>query len=216
MKEIKFMDLDFLVTKEVFTPRPETELLVNAALFAMWSPERGKHTLDVLDIGTGTGNVAISLTKLSGNCRLVTLDIKTDALELAKKNAVANGVFDRIDFLELDIFDDRSIRQLGEFDIIVSNPPYVPRWEMPTLSEAVREEPRAALDGGEDGMDFYRRICLMAPGHLKKGGSLIVETGYNQLGIVKKMLSSAGFVDIDIFRDSSGVDRVVKARFNNG
>ena len=213
MKKVKFMDLDLFVSRGVFTPRPETELLVNVTLYALWGMGLDKRASRILEIGTGTGVVAISLTKYNRLCKLVTSDIESEALNIAKVNARINGVSDRIEFMHSDIFGGLSGYKPGAFDVVVSNPPYVARWEIATLSEDVRGEPRSSIDGGEDGLDFYRRISAVAPAYLKRGGFLIMEMGYNQSFFVKKLLEKKGnFTDFEIFKDSAGIDRVIKTQ----
>jgi len=215
MKKIKFMTVDLFVPKEVFTPRPETELLVNTVLYGLRIMGCDKKKSKILDIGTGSGNVAISLTKFNKDCKLVTLDIKAEALEIAKTNAYLNNVASRIEFIQTDLFKDVPKRHQGSFDVIVSNPPYVARWEIPTLSDYVQNEPRIAIDGGDDGLDFYRKIIKEAPGYLKKGGYLVLEIGYNQLTYVSKLLEKSGaFSDLEIFKDDLGIFRVLLSKCN--
>ncbi len=213
MKKIKFMTVELFVPKEVFTPRPETELLVNTVLYSLHLMGADKQDARVLDVGTGAGNVAISLTKLNGKVKLTTLDINDNALEIAKTNAHLNGVAERITFLKSNLFEKLGAKHKDAFDVIVSNPPYVARWEIPTLSEYVQREPRIAIDGGDDGLDFYRKISLETPRYLKKGGYVILEIGYNQLAYVTKLLERNGkFSDLEIFKDDSGIYRVVMAK----
>ncbi|MBL7069320.1 MAG: peptide chain release factor N(5)-glutamine methyltransferase [Candidatus Omnitrophica bacterium] len=204
-----FLGLDLHTTKETFIPRPETELLVEVCLGVMQELQ-ADSPLHILDIGTGTGNIAIPLTKIRRDCKIVALDKSEEALAVAGKNAEKFGVLDKIEFVTSDIFS--SLARARKFDIIVSNPPYVSTWEIATLSDCVKDEPRMALDGGEDGLDFYRRIIADAPGFLKGPGCLIMEIGYNQSFYVKRLLEEARFKDIEIFKDSSGIDRVIKAK----
>lgn len=211
MKKIKFMDLELFVPRDVFTPRPETELLVNVTLYALWAIKDKNPNPLVLDIGTGSGNVAISLTKLNPRCKLITLDLVHEALEIAKTNAYLNGVSARIEFIQSNLFENLPKRYLNNFDIIVSNPPYVPQWELGTLSKEVRKEPRLAIDGGEDGLHFYRKILKEAGHFLKPNRYLIMEMGYNQLRYVTKLLEkNKKFTDPEVFKDDSGIDRVIK------
>jgi len=224
----KFMGLEYTTSKGAFIPRPETELLVEACL------ELVRHFAEsrILDIGTGTGIIPISLTKSAKDCTIVALDKSSAALEIAQDNARAHGVFDRIEFLESDLYDALkgplepfsgrlSVKQNGSslsynhFDIIISNPPYIPTWEIATLAEHVKNEPMMALDGGEDGLVFYRKLIAGAPAFLKKGGYLIMEMGYGQSFHLKKMLKEAGFLDIEVKKDLSNIDRIIKARWTN-
>jgi len=210
---MNFLGLELHTTKDTFIPRPETELLVEvcldiikADLFPLGRWEKFK----ILDIGTGSGNIAVSLTNKRRDCKIVALDKSKEALALAKKNAHKFGVRDRIDFVTGDVFT--GLEGGCKFDIIVSNPPYVPVWEIPTLADSVKREPWMALDGGEDGLNFYKEIIGGAPGFLKKPGYLIMEMGYNQSFYIKRLLEKAGFSDIEIFEDFSGIDRVIKAK----
>jgi len=201
----KFLGLDFKTTKDTFIPRPETGLLVKASLDIM-----PRDKARILDIGTGTGNIAISLTKADRVCKIVALDKSEEALAIAKENAKHLGVSDRIKFIKSDLFSDLAIEP---FDIIVSNPPYIPDWEIPTLADYVKDEPRLALDGGEDGLGFYKKIIEAAPKFLKEGGFLIMEMGYSQSYHVKRLLRESGnFTDIEILKDYSNIDRVIRAR----
>jgi release factor glutamine methyltransferase len=224
----QFLGLDVETTKETFIPSPETELLVRACLEAIKRIESPY----ILDIGTGTGNIAVSLTKADGNCKIVALDESEGALAVAGKNAERFGVSERIEFIQSDLYaalaleplDSRLYtsmfkrfrfkRFINRFDIIVSNPPYIPTWEIFTLADHVKDEPWTALDGGDDGLDFYKRIIDGAGKFLKKGGRLIMEMGYNQSFDIKKLLEESGsFVDIRTIKDSSKIDRVVEAQY---
>lgn len=226
----KFLGLDFKTTKDTFMPRPETELLVKVCLdtlvpFSTCTTSSMKQTVHILDIGTGTGNIAISLTRLNPNCKIVALDNSEEALNVAKENAMRLGVPDRIEFVKSDLFSSfvpfgrASINRKQTvqgllFDIIISNPPYIPNWEMETLAYHVKDEPRVAIDGGEDGLDYYKKIIKCAPEFLKDGGYLIMEMGYSQSCYVKKLLKESGnFEDIEIFKDFSNIDRVIKAKY---
>ena len=214
MKKVKFMDVELFVSDNVFTPRPETELLVNVTMYALSCMGLADKTSRVLDVGTGSGNIAISLTKLNKGCKLICLDVKAEALEIAKSNASLNGALDRIKFVKSDLFKNLPKKLLGSCDVIVSNPPYVARWEIPTLSEdVIRGEPRAALDGGEDGLTFYRKISSSAADYIKSGGFIVMEMGYNQQRFVKEFLeASCKFTDFEIFKDDAGIERVIMAK----
>ncbi len=214
MKKIKFMDLDLVVPRDVFTPRPETGLLVNVSLFALWVNGGYKENARILDIGTGSGNIAISLTKFNKHCKLVSLDITDASLDAARANAQLNNVADRIQFIKSNLFNALHDKFRGSFDCIVSNPPYVAKWEIKTLSDYVQDEPRVAIDGGEDGLNFYRKIISTAPRYLKKGGCLVMEIGYNQSYFVKELIEKQkGFTDMEMYKDEQGLDRIVKVRY---
>jgi release factor glutamine methyltransferase len=151
------------------------------------------------------------LTKSRPECKIVASDVSDGALEVARRNAGRLGAGDRIEFLKSDLFGGIE----GSFDIIVSNPPYISRYEFPTLQKEVLMEPRAALDGGDDGLDFYRRIFSDSPAHLAGGGMMVLEIGYGQSAKVAEMAVSAGFEVTGIRKDSAGIDRVVTARWTN-
>lgn len=193
----EFMGLPFYVNGHVLIPRQDTECVVELALKYC----EGKS---VLDLCTGSGCIGISLAVL-GKCREVTLsDISSDALEVAKRNAKENGV-DAI-FVESDLFS----RITGKYDLIVSNPPYIPSGEIGHLMPEVRDhDPLLALDGGEDGLSFYRRIIKESRSHLTEGGWLCLEIGHDQGGSVRELMDWEGFVQVIIRQDLAGLDRIV-------
>ena len=184
MGKEKFFGLDFIVNEHVLIPRPETEVLVETALELLDNRQATTDERKILDLGTGSGNIAISLTKNAANCRIVASDISGNAIETAKENARLNGVFEKIVFTESDLFCDIE----GRFDLIVSNPPYIAQYEFETLQKEVLKEPLLALDGGEDGLDFYRRIFGEAPQYLKDGGYCVVEIGFGQLQGIRNII----------------------------
>ncbi|MDP2929753.1 MAG: peptide chain release factor N(5)-glutamine methyltransferase [Candidatus Omnitrophota bacterium] len=184
----KFFGLDFMVNEHVLIPRPETEVLVETALHTIDAIRNTQHAVRILDLCTGSGNIAISLTKNAPNCRMVASDISESALEVTKENARLNGVFDDVTFVKSNLFKDIE----GRFDLIVSNPPYIARNEFDTLPKEVLKEPRTALDGGPDGLDFYRRIFLEAPRYLKNDGYCVVEIGFGQLQGIRDIIEQAG------------------------
>lgn len=197
-----FMGFDFRVNEAVLIPRQDTETLVETVL----SKENDK-SINVLDMCTGSGCIAVSL-KLLGDFEGVTAaDISAAALDVARDNARRNRA--DIHFIQSDMFDDVP----GSFDVIVSNPPYIPSRDIETLEPEVREhDPVTALDGGEDGLDFYRRIADSSGTALKDGGRLYLEIGFDQGAAVKELLLSHGFEDVTIYRDLAGLDRVAAAR----
>ena len=217
-----FCGLDFLVDERVLIPRPETELLVETVLEIAGSRDNNPASLNVLDLCTGSGNIAISLmvrlesaevlTKSHTNCRIVASDISSDALDVARRNAIRNGLCDKIDFVKSDIFNDIA----GQFDIIATNPPYIAKYEFPTLQEEVLREPILALDGGEDGLDFYRRIISAAPGHLKRGGSIVMEIGYGQMPAIADIIARSSSLKLaGVKKDLNMIDRVMIAKWIN-
>jgi len=204
-----FMDFVLEVTPDTLIPRPETEILVEKAL-DITRASRPDRVWRILDVGTGSGNIAISLTKYIIHSKIIGLDISYKALLKAKENAAVNSAGDSLSFVQSDLFS--ALGQGELFDIIVSNPPYVAQYDMKNLPDEVKEEPVLALYGGEDGIDFYRKICPEAKKHLKKGGYLVMEIGYDQSGRVKDLLDDEGYDQIEIFKDYSSIDRIVKAK----
>lgn len=209
----EFMSLPFEVGPGVLIPRQETELLVETVIdFCGKKRASSEGATDcgrafrILDIGTGSGCIAVSLAHYLPGCVVTAVDKMEDALMIAEKNAVKNGVDGRVIFEKSDLFQNVG----GEaFDVIVSNPPYIRSDVIPGLMREVREhEPYTALDGGTDGLHFYREITCNAPAYLKKGGMLAFETGYDQARDVASLMAS-NFVDIKTFHDLSGMDRVV-------
>jgi len=200
----EFMGLEFETTAAALIPRYDTEVLLSEALRV--SPDAGS----VLDIGTGSGCVAIVLAKNLPNAAVVSVDISPEALELAQRNAELNGV--KVDFRHGSLFGPVPG---GQFDLIVSNPPYIPAAHIAALQPEVRDyEPQAALDGGADGLDFYRQIIPAAPGYLHPGGWLLVEVGAGQSGAVTEMFAKNGFSAIFSAKDPGGIERVVGGRIS--
>ena len=211
----EFWSFDFKVDPQVLIPRPETELLVEQALSILVSTPFGKVPL-VLELGTGSGAIAISLAKEVKEIFIVATDISREALGLARENALRADVERKIGFVNGDLFNAlQSGKEKGPFDLIVSNPPYVTRSEIGSLAKEVRSEPRIALDGGEDGLDFYRRIISQAPSHLQAEGWLLLELGQGQGARVSALIEEkGGFSKPQIFSDLSGIERVVKVQKN--
>ena len=196
-----FMGLSFAVNDKVLIPRPETEILTEYVGEYL----RGLGGEIILaDFGAGSGAICISILKFVKTARAVAVDISAAALEVAKFNAEKFHVEDRIEFFCGDLFAPLT----GKFNAIVSNPPYIPTCELETLQAEVKQEPRLALDGGEDGLNFYRRIISDAPSFLVSGGLLAVEIGVNQASEVKKIFKAANFIDITILKDLAGIERV--------
>lgn len=198
----EFMSLNFAVDPSVLIPRQDTEILVEYIIeFA-----RQKEKVSILDIGTGSGCIAISLAYYIKNSRVLGVDISKGALEIARKNAHNCGVDERIAFIESNLFKNISPQK---FDIIVSNPPYIPNEVIDTLDRQVKDfEPKIALDGGEDGLDFYRKIVKQSVAFLKPKGLLAFEVGFDQAQDVVKIMESS-FKDIKVKKDLAGIERVV-------
>jgi release factor glutamine methyltransferase len=206
----EFFSLEFEVCPGVLVPRLETETLVETALDFL----NGRLSATILDIGTGSGAIAIAIAKNAPAARIVALDIFKVSLEVAAGNARRHRCADRITFLYGDCFAALDIVQYGSpFDLIVSNPPYIAEAEFATLAPEVRDfEPRIALAGGRDGMDFYRRIAAGLSRWLRRDGEVILEVGAGQADAVEAMLRAAGFMASGRMRDLSGLERVVRAR----
>lgn len=207
----EFMSLDFKVTPFVLIPRPETEILVETVISYARQMQAGNSNgyrhINILDIGTGSGCIAISLAYYLGDCRVTAVDISDKALEIAMDNACANGVKNKIIFIKSDCFSN--IDESGLFHVIVSNPPYISVQDMDCLQEEVKKyEPVSALNGGIDGLDFYRRIISDAPQYLHSNGMLAFEVGYNQAEKVSHLMEEH-FNSIRKIRDLSGIYRVV-------
>lgn len=193
----EFMGLSFLVNEHVLVPRQDTECLVELALPYV----KGKK---VLDMCTGSGCIAVSLAALgeTGECHAA--DISEKALEIARQNIAENHA--EVTLIKSNLFESVS----GKYDVIVSNPPYIPPKVIETLSEEVREhEPRLALDGGEDGLEFYRRITSESKEYLTAGGYLFYEIGCEQAEDVKAIMRNEGFLEVECRKDYAGNDRVV-------
>ena len=196
----EFMGMRFRVTEDVLVPRQDTECLVEYVLPYV----QGK---DILDLCTGSGCIGISLAKL-GDCKSVTLsDRSKEALSVASQNA--KELQAEVTLVESDLFDNLS----SQFHIIVSNPPYIPKQEIETLMPEVRDhEPRMALDGGDDGYDFYRKIVERAAEYLFEDGRLMMEIGCDQGNEVYTIMKENGFTNIEIKKDLAGLDRVIAGK----
>jgi release factor glutamine methyltransferase len=202
MGKQEFYGRDFIVNRLVLIPRPETEHVVEAALAIRPQP---KH---ILDIGTGSGILAITLALELPNATVTATDISTAALAVAEKNAQQLGGEERIRFVVSDLFAALSDER---YDCIVSNPPYVATGEV--LEPQVREyEPAAALYAGEDGLAIYRRLIPEAIEHLEPGGHLLLELGHGQRAVLQQMLAQSGFEDVRFVDDLQGIPRVAIGR----
>ena len=206
--EKTFMRNVFKVTPATLVPRPETELLVESLVKA--APLlQADGEVKILDIGTGSGAIIVSLLDYLPQAKGVGVDISVDALVVAKENAEQIGVKERCGFLRSDVFSRVPLEK--KFDIIVSNPPYIPAADIAGLAQDVQREPHGALDGGEDGLDFYRRICAEAAEHLADDGLLAFEIGINQSEAVCRLCLEHGFKKAVVRKDYAGIDRMVFA-----
>jgi release factor glutamine methyltransferase len=200
----EFFGLDFLITPDVLIPRPETEVLVEAAIDILANVEAA----NICEIGVGSGCISIAILKNVPGAQGVGVDISEAALAVARRNAEMHGVAGRLALQKGDVFDGVS----GSFDLIVSNPPYVPAADIGTLQTEVREfEPHLALDGGDDGLDIVRKIIRDSPGHLKPGGTLLMEIGFDQSPKVRDLFDQTLWYEPDFLPDLQGIPRIVKA-----
>ena len=208
----EFMKMNFFVNESVLIPQPDTEILVEKVL-EICNKFFENQEIKILDLCTGSGAIAISLYKYlkDENKKIFASDISDKAIEVAKLNAKENGA--KIEFIQSNMFE-----QIAEnkFDIVVSNPPYIEREELKKLPKDVRHEPHIALDGGDDGLNFYRIIAENAYKYIKDKGKLCLEIGYNQKNEVVKILEETGKYDnIEAYKDLSGNDRCIVANIIN-
>lgn len=215
----EFFGMEFAVSPAVLIPRPETEHLVEAVIDRVRTgtgAEEKESDLRILDIGTGSGIIAIVLAAQLARAHVTAVDVSEEALAVARENAASNNVADRIDFRQLDILAPRLEGIGGPFDVIVSNPPYVAGSDMSELQpEILGFEPTAALTDGADGLTFYRRIAELLPQLLVPNGLLAVEIGYGQSPAVMKTFSSR-LRGVEVVKDYSGVERVVVGMMADG
>ncbi|MEW6523176.1 MAG: peptide chain release factor N(5)-glutamine methyltransferase [Bacillota bacterium] len=202
----EFMSLEFAVGPGVLIPRPETEFLVEAATAC-------RPRLAV-DVGTGSGAIAVSLAVLSPDTVVYATDVDNSALEMARQNAARHHVHHRVRFFQGDLLDALSGQGLERrVDVVVSNPPYIPSSEWAHLPREVRDfEPRLALDGGTDGLEVYRRLVPQARSYLSPQGKLLLEAGAGQARAIGRILEEAGFCVESIRYDYAGIERVLQAR----
>lgn len=207
--EKEFMSLPFAVSPDVLIPRPETELLVEEVLDFLGEKE-GTQELLIADAGTGSGAVAVSLAFYNPRARLLATDISGGALDVAMENARRNGVLERVEFLPGDLLSPLIAGGMAGIGMAVAaNLPYIPSSEMGNLPPDVRQEPLIALDGGEDGLDLYRRLVPQAAVFLAPGGLLACEVGPGQAAVLAGILDQEGWRRIRIRKDYRGLDRLV-------
>ena len=230
----EFWGLEFEITPDVLIPRSETEHVIEVALdrLALRELHAGRpqtttgEGLQVADIGTGSGCIAIALAKELPAANFVATDICATALEVAKRNAQRHGVADRIRFIECNLLDAFPVaaqhaapvvhqspitrHQSAQFDLIASNPPYIGRREAASLPREVRDhEPHSALFGGEEGYEFYAGLIAQAAQHLKPVGILVIELGHNSLEAVQPLLDSSAWTNVGVTNDLAGIPRVL-------
>lgn len=205
--EWDFMGLTFRLNKSTLIPEQDTEVLVETALEELKRRGLGEAPLRILDLCTGSGCILLSLLHELRNADGLGTDLSEEALEAARENAVRLGLQEKAAFRQGDLWEPVGDER---FDLIVSNPPYVPTDVIPTLEPEVRcGEPYAALDGGEDGLVFYRRILKEAAGHLKPSGIIIVESGFDEAAQISALMQDQKLRGIRTVKDYGGLDRVV-------
>ncbi len=204
----EFYRLDFVVTKDVLIPRPETELIVENALEILKATENPRFC----EIGTGSGCIAVSILHENKAATAIASDISENALQIARKNAENNGVLERLELKNSNIFDKINSEK---FHLIVSNPPYIPGEDFDRLQTEVRDfEPKFALTDGKDGLSIIEQIIKDAPVFLKPNGFLLMEVGFNQSNKVREMFSPNIWKKIEFFQDLQGIPRMLKARLS--
>lgn len=202
----EFMGLDFMVSRGVFIPRPETELLVEEVLRSSGC----FSSISILDLCTGSGNIGISMAKLMPCIKVIATDVSGQALETARKNSLKHKVDNRIKFYQGNLFDALIIDKKQKFDIIGCNPPYIKEQDLDTLQKEIMFEPEIALNGGKDGLDFYRRIADSAHRYLNKKGAIILELGFGQAQEVMNIFSGINIYKIqEPVKDFAGIERVL-------
>ncbi|MBQ7668060.1 MAG: peptide chain release factor N(5)-glutamine methyltransferase [Clostridia bacterium] len=199
-REQYFYGYKFYVDENVLIPQPDTEILVEKCI------ENVQNGAKILDMCTGSGCIAIALKKKLQNAKVYALDISREALNVAKKNAIMNDA--EIEFIESNMFENLLEK---DFDVIISNPPYIRKGEINSLPTEVKNEPILALDGGDDGLKFYRELAVNSKKFLKNGGKLFLEIGYDQKEEVKVILQNECYSDIKVYKDYGDNFRVIEA-----
>ena len=222
----EFMGLGFFINKHVLIPRPETELLVETVINKIKEgfpysfeekTEKGELVKEsipqIIDLGVGCGNIAVSIAKYVKNCKIYAIDVSQKCLEVAFHNSKTYKIEDKITFLLGSLFYSLEGYNLkGKIDFIVSNPPYVKTTEFDSLPPEVRQEPYIALNGGKDGLDFYRQIISQSLIYLKEKGYLILEIGDGQKESIVDLMKKEGFYSVEVVRDYSGIERIILAQ----
>lgn len=200
----EFYGLNFFVNNDVLIPRSDTEILVEEVIKYIKNMKNVENNIKILDICTGSGIIAIILAKYCKNVNITAVDKSEGALNVAIKNAKIHNVYGKINFIKSDMFENLK----NKYNIIVSNPPYIEREVIDTLSKDVQNEPKMALDGGVDGLDFYRIINKNVDKFLEKNGQIFLEIGFNQKNSVSHIFSKK-FDNINCIKDLNGLDRVI-------
>ncbi|MCE1188125.1 MAG: peptide chain release factor N(5)-glutamine methyltransferase [Ignavibacteria bacterium] len=210
--QIEFYNVTLNIRSGALIPRPETEILVESVIEVC----KDLSNPAILDIGTGSGNIAIATAFNLEHSHVLTIDINPKALALANENILLNKLEQRVKALQCDVFGPE-IMNLGKFDVLVSNPPYVSLEDYQALQEEiVKYEPRNAVTDEGDGFRFYRRLIEVAPKLLKQGGWLMVELALGQAECMREMMTDAGFIEIGIVKDLQSIDRIVKGKWDAG
>ncbi len=210
-----FMGLHFSVDPRVLIPRPETETLIEQTMLAC-QRYAGDKIIRILEVGTGSGNITVSIAKFVKNAQITAIDISLEALAVAKQNACLHSVESQINFSCSDIFDLSDELFKSKYDLLISNPPYVPKDEWEQLQKEVRDfEPSSALTDGKDGLKFYHHMAGIIPTILKSGGRIVFEVGLGQAETVADRLKKAGLIELQITNDLQGVPRVVSGTWMN-
>ncbi len=205
--DTEFMGLHFLVDRRVLIPRPETELLVEQVIKESAAPALQR----ILDIGTGSGNIAVSIAHYLSGVKVDAIDVSGEALAVAETNIRAHGLSDRVKLLLLDILRSDAELPTREYDLIVSNPPYVSREEFTHLAPEIRDhEPSIATTDEADGFTFFRRIATVAKRLLRVGGKIFLEVGYGQAGDVAEIFAKQGYEAVMTIPDYQGIERVLR------
>jgi release factor glutamine methyltransferase len=206
----EFYGLNFKVTPATLIPRPDTELLIDLASAAIASSQKPLPELRLLDLCTGSGAIAVTMKHLYPSLQVTATDISPEALHIASTNALTLlGSSNSITFHESDLF---TFSSTDLFDIILSNPPYVPAPDISHLQKDLSYEPLLALDGGPDGLDIITRLIAEAPSHLTPNGLIFIEADSAQMPAIRELLSAASFTNITVHKDLSSQDRVIQAR----
>jgi release factor glutamine methyltransferase len=208
--ETEFMGFSFKVNSNVLIPRPETELLVEEVI--KFSKETPDKFFRILDIGSGSGNISISLAKLIPNSSVTAIDCSDEVLQIGIKNAELNGVSEKIIFSQTDILKENFCLDI-KFDIIASNPPYISLPEYDDLEPELKFEPKSALTDLNDGFSFYRQITKLGKQILNPGGLVAVEIAYNQSNEVFSLFHDSGYSNIHRVKDYSNIDRIITGIF---
>ncbi|NOY59334.1 MAG: peptide chain release factor N(5)-glutamine methyltransferase, partial [Calditrichaeota bacterium] len=209
--ETEFYSLPIKVAPGVLIPRPETEVLVENALQIINDNFPQGKEINVLDLGTGSGNIAVAIAKNAVHARLTAVDISADALKIARENAELNNVAEKINFLQHDALGDWPSHFTNYFDLILSNPPYISDAEFENLPREIREfEPHQALLGGKDGVDFYNNFCQIVKNLLCTDGVVLFEIGETMGPLLEKSFHHCGFNKSEIIKDLTKKDRILK------